>query len=369
MSKQAKLDNMLEQALDLYRREDLEAAKCLFDEMLALESDHLEALGWRGEIAVQDDEYEIAADCLQRAYDLDPEVFEEYSKLGLAYYELEESEKSVRALVTAIERDGEDLVAHSNLGRALYDYFHSGAEEEARKIARDWVKRFPDNPDALHMGSAVGGLTPPEKAVEAYVADVFDVFADDFDTKLAELGYCAPQLLTDLVKADLGADAKRIDILDAGCGTGLCGPLLETVAARLDGVDLSAGMLEKAAERDLYDHLEEAELVTYLENHTDSYDLVIAADVLCYFGALEEAFAATKSCLKAGGRFTFSLETRPETERYELHPSGRYYHGQAYVLDAVRSAGFDLVSYDQAVLRSEYGEEVKGLIVLASKPA
>ena len=217
------------------------------------------------------------------------------------------------------------------------------------------------------MGAAVGGLTPPDKAVEAYVADVFDVFAQDFDEKLAELGYCAPQLLADLVTAHRPDGATALSILDAGCGTGLCGPLLKPLAIRLDGVDLSAGMLEKAAERDLYDELAEAELVGFLNGRKGQYDLVVAADVLCYFGALEEAFAATYACLEKGGSFAFSLETRPETDRYDLHPSGRYSHGQAYVLDAVRAAGFQVRHYDRAVLRSEYGEEVRGLVLLATR--
>ncbi|RED48137.1 tetratricopeptide repeat protein [Aestuariispira insulae] len=362
------LDSLLAAAMDQYREDRYEAAAKLYDSVLAQDPDNLEALGWRGEIAIQLDEYEVAAACLQKNLDLDPDGFEEYGKLGLAYYELEESEKSVRALLTAIERDDEDLVAHSNLGRALYDYFHSGAEQEAARIARDWVKRFPDNPDAAHMGAAVGGLTPPEKAVEAYVADVFDVFAQDFDQKLEELGYCAPQLLETLVKQHLPEGITGLDILDAGCGTGLCGPLLKPLANRMDGVDLSSGMLEKAADRGLYDDLAEEELVAFLKSRRGQYDLVVAADVLCYFGALEEAFAATHDSLRSGGTFAFSLETRPDTARYHLHPSGRYSHEQDYVLSAIRAVGFVIENYDRAVLRSEYGEDVKGLILLARRP-
>ena len=137
------LERQLAAAMDHYREERYEEAGALYDQVLAADPSCLEALGWRGEIAIQLDEYEVAAHCLQKAHDLDPKGFEEYGKLGLAYYELEESEKSVRALLTAIERDETDLVAHSNLGRALYDYFHGGAEEEAASIARDWVARFP----------------------------------------------------------------------------------------------------------------------------------------------------------------------------------------------------------------------------------
>ena len=52
-------------------------------------------------------------------------------------------------------------------------------------------------------------------------------------------------------------NAKPVKILDAGCGTGLCGPLLKPWARRLVGVDLSGGMLEKARALQLYDeHIE-----------------------------------------------------------------------------------------------------------------
>lgn len=359
-------DELLERAMDNYRVGRLEKAKADWEAVLARDPNNYDALEWRGEVGIQQDEYEIAADCLQKCRDLDPERFEEYSNLGLAYYELEEAVKAVECLRKAIEVNPADDVAHSNLGRALYDYFHGGHEVEAAAIAREWAQAFPDNPDAAHMGAAVGGLPAPDKAVEAYVADVFDTFAADFDQKLADLGYRAPQLLVDLIGED-GVDGK-VDILDAGCGTGLCGPLLKPWARRMDGVDLSPKMLDKAEERGLYDHLEERELVEYLHDHADDYDLVIAADVLCYFGALDQAFKATKDALRAGGHFAFSLERASDwDETYKLHPSGRYSHGETYVLQMVEQAGFDILTKAHEVLRSEYGEDVHGLVVLARK--
>ncbi|NEU35571.1 methyltransferase, partial [bacterium LRH843] len=76
---------------------------------------------------------------------------------------------------------------------------------------------------------------------------------------------------------------------DAGCGTGLCGPLLAPYCQRLDGVDLSPKMLEKAKSKQLYDRLSKAELTAFLNNAPDMYDVIIAADVLCYFGDLSRA--------------------------------------------------------------------------------
>ena len=58
---------------------------------------------------------------------------------------------------------------------------------------------------------------------------------------------------------------RLFDVLDAGCGTGLCGPLLRTRAKRMTGVDLSPKMIEWAAERGIYDRLAAEELTTFLE--------------------------------------------------------------------------------------------------------
>ena len=54
--------------------------------------------------------------------------------------------------------------------------------------------------------------------------------------------------------------AHRLDVLDAGCGTGLCGALVAPFARRLLGVDLSEGMLAHAMEKSVYHELFKAKL-------------------------------------------------------------------------------------------------------------
>ena len=54
----------------------------------------------------------------------------------------------------------------------------------------------------------------------------------------------------------------KLAILDLGCGTGLAGLAFQPLAARLDGVDLSPAMIEKARARGIYDHLDVADLET-----------------------------------------------------------------------------------------------------------
>ena len=64
--------------------------------------------------------------------------------------------------------------------------------------------------------------------------------------KLAKLLYRAPALVAAMVADSEIPAAKNLDVLDIGCGTGLCGPLVAPYARRLVGVDLSGRMLAQA---------------------------------------------------------------------------------------------------------------------------
>jgi predicted TPR repeat methyltransferase len=368
---------VLDQAEEHYRQGALDQSAASYEQVLALDPDHVDALEWRGEIAVQQDDYEMAADMLGRARRLrGDDAFAEYTNLGLAYYELGRAYDAVDALVLAVQRDGGDLVSHSNLGKALYEYHHKVDADDARRIAGDWLAEFPNNPDARHIGAAVSGSVKPVIADADYVADVFDDYALNFDEKIAELSYQAPEILAALLRDHLPKPSKSLNVLDAGCGTGLAGKHLRPYAADLAGVDLSEKMLAKADDKDIYDRLERAELITFLTDQHGAYDLITAADVLCYFGALDKAFVAFFHALRPGGLVAFTVERLPDGEAggesgadgdYRLDPSGRYKHGSAYAKAGLEAAGFRTLSIQDDVLRYEYGEPVAGIAVLGRK--
>jgi predicted TPR repeat methyltransferase len=141
-------------------------------------------------------------------------------------------------------------------------------------------------------------------------------------------------------------------------------------ARRLVGVDLSGGMLKLAAEKRVYDDLVQAELTAYLQQHSDAFDVILTADTLVYFGALEEVTAAAAAALRPGGQFIFTLEeaSDPETSTtHALQPHGRYTHGAAYVERLLLEAGLD-PHIGRAELRLESGVPVAGLVVRAAKP-
>jgi predicted TPR repeat methyltransferase len=159
-------------------------------------------------------------------------------------------------------------------------------------------------------------------------------------------------------------------VLDVGCGTGLCGPLLAPYARRLVGVDLSRGMLDLAREKNVYHELVQAELTAYLQQQSAAFDAILSADTLVYFGALEEVVAAVAGALRPGGLFIFTVEEATDAAMagsYSLQPHGRYSHGAAYIEQLLVQHGLE-PSIGRGELRMESGLPVHGLVVRASKP-
>jgi predicted TPR repeat methyltransferase len=127
-------------------------------------------------------------------------------------------------------------------------------------------------------------------------------------------------------------------------------------------------MLAQAKEKDVYDELLQAELTGFLRDHPDSFDVIVSADTLVYFGALEEVVAAAAGALRKGGVLIFTLERAASENvqdfRLELH--GRYTHAQPYAERLLTEAGLT-PEIAHADLRMESGTPVAGLVVRARK--
>ncbi len=277
--------------------------------------------------------------------------------------------ESMQRLRAAQQRDATLVAAYRPLAVLL---LAAGQREEALRWLETWLATMPEDPAAGHFLAAFGGRPAPERASDDFVRGTFDVHAHHFDDLLrGPLEYRAPELLMDQVLPKFTGGPGRV--LDLGCGTGLCGPLLKPHASRLVGVDLSKPMLELAEARGLYDELAAAELGAYLETATEMFDLIVAADTFVYLGALEKVFQNSLARLEPGAWLAFTVEhsstTGPLAGGFELAPSGRYRHQKASVEEALQAAGFHNISLLATSVRKEALAAVQGLIVMAQKPA
>lgn len=208
-----------------------------------------------------------------------------------------------------------------------------------------------------HLLNAMTGGTSP-RAPNDYIAFLFNGYAGNFDNHLTGLQYRGPQMLVDLaIRAGWAADGSR-KILDLGCGTGLGGLPFRAYAARLEGADLSAGMLQAAVKRGIYDHLWHGEIHAVLRRLPPaSYDTVLAADTLIYIGDLAELFRLTHAVLQPGGQFMFTVESTDTG--FQLMKSGRYQHSRNSLIDCA-SGLFDLADSEAGTLRVESGQAMAG---------
>ena len=345
-------------------------AEACYRRALACDPDHHNALGNLAVVLEMqerlDDAFTAYGTLLQRV----PEDARGHYLLGLFLRShaqgMEHLEQAAGCFRRAFELNERNLRALEALGVTLYALQR---RDEARQVYRDWLAREPDNPVPRHMLAACGGAQPPPRADDDYVRELFDGFADSFDEQLLKnLDYRAPQVLAAALDRVLGAPAGGLDMLDAGCGTGLCAPLVRPHVRQLTGVDLSGGMVEKARLRGGYDVLEVAELTGYLQAHRAAYDVVLSADTLVYFGELQDALVAAHGSLRPGGWIAFTLEAMDEdADRVELTPSGRYRHTRRYVERVLGAAGFDDLRISTDALRREAGQPVAGWVVLARR--
>jgi len=245
----------------------------------------------------------------------------------------------------------------------------AGRGREARHEVRAWCRSCPESAAAKYLRATLGAGPAPARAAREYMRAVFDRFAPSFDLKLAALGYVGPALVESMVRRVAGEPAGRLSVLDAGCGTGLCGPILRPWAERLEGVDLSSEMLVRARRRGHYDVLVEDDLVDHLNAAPERFDLVSCAETLCYFGPLEKFLRAARRALVPGGALVFTVERSRFKAPYRLARNGRYAHRTDYLRSALARTGFEKVEIAGGVLRYEHELPVQGSIVAARRPA
>jgi predicted TPR repeat methyltransferase len=410
------------QAMEVHRGGDLATARAMYERLLAAQPRHADALHLLGVLEAQQGHAERAAELIAQALAINPDEPMFRNNMGNVCVELGRDEDAQVHYTRAIELDprrvdvlnnlGVLLGRHGQAGRAeqllqraiaLAPSFSDarqnlanlylgagrmaesvqqragdaggasdapGPREKAMAVYREWLRVEPGNPLADYHLRACTGEGAPDRAPDAYVQSLFDHYARSFDASLARLGYQAPQLIAAAVARHAGTPARQHDIVDAGCGTGLVGALAAPWARHLAGVDLSQGMLAQAQARQVYDELAQGELVAWLDARPASCELLLSADTLIYFGALEPFAAAARRALRGGGRLIFTVEAQSDDAPadYRLHGHGRYSHHRRYLEACLCGAGLAPPEMQRVVLRREAGKPVEGWLVCALAP-
>lgn len=241
-------------------------------------------------------------------------------------------------------------------------YLQQQSIETAKYYFEKALQERPDSESLQYTLGAITGDCSHQQAPQTYISNLFNSYAGHFDLHAKQaLEYCTPELLKSSVASFFLSPPTALNILDLGCGTGLCGALFKSWSQRLIGVDLAANMLAKAKEKNIYDTLILDENVHYLQHTPKTFDLITAADVLVYQGELEPIFQAAYKALVSNGLFAFSLEYLEDDQRdFVLQPSGRFAHSEKYIKRLAQKTHFEILSIEVLPTRRQRNNWVYG---------
>jgi predicted TPR repeat methyltransferase len=372
-------------------------AKKYLQKVLSQQPHHLEALINLGVCYLKEKSFDEAVYYLATACRVNEDYAPAQYNLACALMEAKRYPQARMQFEQYLEKHGQDLEARYHLGfilmnldvlseakncfqaivqanphhvLAMHNLASVALKENESSVALGYYQRIlscdSQNEIARYMISALTQKNAPSQAPESYVKALFDQYAEHFDQHLKEsLQYQTPQRLYDLwlehqAVGLIPNQENSLSILDLGCGTGLAGELFKEQAKRLVGVDLSSEMLKKAQAKNIYDQLHEIEILQFLDAQAESFDLVVLADVVVYFGDLQALFKKLSRCAQA---ILLSIE-HTDREKHELTASGRYCHPLKEVVNVANKYHFAHIASNEVVLRMQNHQAVKGEVVL-----
>jgi len=342
------------------------AALQLMAKALALRPDYVEAHNNLGNILRDMGRLEDAVDSFGKALALDPDNAALHYNAGNTLKAMGRLEDAVASYRKALAINPDFTEVHTNLGNTLV---RLERREEALAEFHRVLELDPSNSAVGHMVAALTGETT-EAAPREYVLKLFDDYSAEFDDHLvAGLAYDVPARMRQATDRITNVTETFPRALDLGCGTGLVAQCFRDIVGQIDGVDLSPRMLARAKEKDVYAALFQEDVLEFLERRdrvAPGYDLVLAADLFIYIGALGPIFAAIGDVLTAGGRFVFSVENLDQGS-YKLRQTGRYCQSESYIRELASHCGFSIELRQSIDIRKGKHAPVTGNIFILRK--
>ncbi len=291
-----------------------------------------------------------------RILDHHPDHVDCLYNLGGCYRDIDDDHEAIHCYQQVLALNPDYLPAVNNLA-----YLHHRRDENDQAIFYygQVLEQRPENASVQYLLAALLGV-PLDHPPDVYIRDFFDSYAEDFEYNLvSELGYDNPRQLHACLRRSEAGETACAHGLDLGCGTGLSGLAFKEMVAVLDGVDLSANMLARAAEKGCYASLHEDSILHHLASTLETYDLFLATDVFIYVGELVELFSSAREAARSEALFCFSTE-HLDGDGYQLLQTGRYAYSPAYIRQAAAASGWKVLTLESARLRREREDWLQG---------
>ncbi|MDG2421029.1 MAG: tetratricopeptide repeat protein [Gammaproteobacteria bacterium] len=382
-------------ANSLQKQDKLDEAIKNYKNAIDIKSDYPEAYFNMGCVLQKKGELDLAIENYKIAIEFKNDYVNAYNNIGVVFDIRGELDSALEVFEKILSINPNDAQAHSNKGftmqkkgdldsailsyrlaikikpdyaDAYYNLGNAQREKGDLEGAIDNYKRTlildPGYSSAKHLLDSLTGKTT-DVAPRDYVENLFDRYASNFENSLVEeLDYRTPKLVSELLIKNT-INNSICSILDLGCGTGLVGNEVRKFCRKLVGIDLSELMLREARKKRIYDELKHVDILEYLTSYKLDFDIFVAADVFVYIGDLSEIFRLIKGRNQSNGKLLFSTEHN-EKEGFILEQSGRYSHSRNYINNLCDKFGYQLLFFDELILRKEKDKLINGGIYLLS---
>ena len=371
----------------------LEEAEIVSRQVIALDPGYVNAHNNLGNILNELGKLEEAEACYRKAIMLKLDFAEAHNNLGNVLKDLGRLEESEVSYRKAIVLKNDFSEAYNNLGNVLKDlgilqeeeasykqaiclmpgyaeaYYNLGAMhreqcriDEAILNFRQVIALQPDSHSAKHILAALTG-EKTATAPQDYVERLFDNYAAKFDNSLVDnLEYQTPKAISEMVLNNTKVNLLG-SVMDLGCGTGLLGEEIKNFCGYLEGIDLSAKMLNEAKKKKIYNKLIKKDILTYLSTESLNFDYFVATDVFVYIGDLSDIFRLIKYRNKKGGKLVFSTEDY-DGKDFCLRQTGRYSHSKRYIQNLCEQYGYQLSKFKTSNIRKDNNKYISGGLYL-----
>tara|TARA_B100001167_G_C16766035_1_gene304224 strand:- start:126 stop:1820 length:1695 start_codon:yes stop_codon:yes gene_type:complete len=153
-------------ASQLRKKNDFQAAKQLYKQILEIEPDHVESIFCLGSLSAQTKNYDTAKQLLNKTIQINPNHAKAHNNLGGVLIELGEHEKAVSSFEKAIQIDPNHPDAHNNLGILLH---RSGDSQKAISSFEKAIQIDPNHAKAYNnLGSVLTESGKHEKTISSF---------------------------------------------------------------------------------------------------------------------------------------------------------------------------------------------------------
>ena len=152
------------------------------------------------------------------------------------------------------------------------------------------------------LGEVYAASTPQQ------VAEIYDRWSATYDDYMETIGYRHPAICVALLARYVSAGDDPV--LDAGVGTGLIGETMRLIGYdQIDGIDISAGMLDRARDKNIYSGLHRADMTKMLNLPRDHYRGIISCGVFTTGHVGSEGLLPLIEVCRPGGHIVTTVKT------------------------------------------------------------